>query len=78
MSIDYAPWPEDYSAIRVAEMSHIAAVDDGKCAIWFVSEAGQKICLVAPLSGLNRALMQLQSDPLQTRPRLRVAVVTDR
>lgn len=65
---NYAPWPEGYQTLEVAEISHVAYKPETKQAIiLFESTVGLKVALVADLSALNRALLQLQSDPLQTR-----------
>jgi len=69
---DYAPWPEGYSTLEIDEISHIAYVPDKQQAvILFTSTLGQKVALVASLADLNRAVLQLQTDPLQTRAQLR-------
>ena len=71
MSEEYAPFPPDYATLEVAEISHVAYVPDKKQAvIWFESTLGQKVALVAPLADLNRAVLQIQTDPMQTRLRV--------
>ena len=68
---EYAPFPPGYEACEIAQISHIAYQPEKRQAIiWFESTMGQKICLVAPLADLNRAVLQLQTDPMQTRLRV--------
>jgi hypothetical protein len=73
---EYAPYPPDHAVLEIAEISAVCYAPEGaKAVIWFTSTMGQKVALVAPLTDLNLALMQIQSDPTQTRPaqaRLRV------
>lgn len=67
----YAPWPAGYESLTVEHIDGVAYVPDGKNGvILFTSTAGQKVCLVAPLADLNRAVLQIQSDPSQTRLRV--------
>ena len=41
--------------------------DKKQAVILFESTMGQKVALVADMNALNRALLQLQSDPMQKR-----------
>lgn len=67
---NYEPMPEGYEALEIAEITHVAyAPEKEQAIIWFTSTQGQKVALVAPLAGLNRAVLQIQTDPLQTRAR---------
>jgi len=74
---NYEPTPDDYQAVEVAHISHVAYKPETRQAIiWFTSTMDQKIALVAPMADLNRAVLQLQTDPLQTR--VRPVVIADK
>ena len=63
-------FPPDHAVLQIEEITHVCYVPDTQQAvIWFTSTRGQKVALVSPLADLNRAVLQLQSDPMQTRLR---------
>lgn len=65
---NYAPGPDGYQALEVAEITHVAyKPETGQAIIWLESTLGQKVALFANMNALNAALLQLQTHPLQTR-----------
>lgn len=69
---NYVPMPEGYAALEISSISNVAYVPDkSQAVIWCESTQGQKVALVCDMAALNRAVIQLQNDPLQTRARAR-------
>ena len=66
---DYAPIPEGYQMLEVGEITHVAYKHEtGQAIIWLTSTNGLKVAVFSDLAALNRAVLQIQNDPLQTRP----------
>jgi hypothetical protein len=64
---NYTPWPEGYEVCEIAEIAYIAYKSETRQAIiLFTSTTGQKVCLISDLAALNQAVLQIQTDSLQT------------
>jgi len=60
---ELAAWPPGYEALAVKSIDGVAYVPDGsRAVILFTSTAGQKVCLVAPMTDLGRAVAQIHAS----------------